>query len=305
MNLHKAWKRTWLTGGFALILLSGTVVTAAGRPMDPILLQPASPLVSSADASLPANSDFSAYKTELLHNHLFAAQLLTAPSKPVALTSHLMATVTSLFQAEPPQLQMVPLEADLAVMPLAYTLAMPEKTAAAVLNPQPAAAQPAVEPQAQALPASQTNKTAAVQKEAIAAKTMKKASAAESAKEADAKNKVTTVTGATITPKKTIKAVASAYTASAEENGGYAGKDYFGNSLKVGSIAVDPDVIPLGSTVYVTGYTYNGLPTGGMMAKAVDIGGAIDGNRVDLFVPDSPEKAKHFGYQNVTLYVVD
>ncbi|KIL53696.1 hypothetical protein KP77_00390 [Jeotgalibacillus alimentarius] len=42
-------------------------------------------------------------------------------------------------------------------------------------------------------------------------------------------------------------------------------------------IAVDPSVIPLGSRVYVEGYGY---------AIAGDTGGAIKGNKIDIFIPD-------------------
>ena len=41
-------------------------------------------------------------------------------------------------------------------------------------------------------------------------------------------------------------------------------------------IAVDPNVIPLGSKVYVQGYGE---------ATAADTGGAIKGNKIDVFVP--------------------
>lgn len=104
---------------------------------------------------------------------------------------------------------------------------------------------------------------------------------------------------------KTMTMVASAYTGAASENGGYASLDYFGNPLKVGTIAVDPKVIPLGSTVYVTGYRYDGLPEGGMVAKATDVGGAIRGNRIDIYVPGTPEQARKFAFQTVKVQVVD
>lgn len=104
---------------------------------------------------------------------------------------------------------------------------------------------------------------------------------------------------------KTLDVKATAYSASAQENGGYGAVDYFGNPLQLGTIAVDPSVIPLGSTVYIEGYNFDGLPAGGMLAKATDTGGAIKGNRIDIFVPGSPSKAKQFGLQNVKVHVLN
>ncbi|ALS25310.1 MULTISPECIES: stalk domain-containing protein [Paenibacillus] len=103
---------------------------------------------------------------------------------------------------------------------------------------------------------------------------------------------------------KVIVAKATAYTASADENGGYAGLDYMGNPLRLGTIAVDPSVIPLGSKVYVEGYTYDGLPAGGMYATATDTGGAVKGNRIDIFLPESKNKARMFGIQQVKVYIL-
>ena len=48
--------------------------------------------------------------------------------------------------------------------------------------------------------------------------------------------------------------------------------------LKV--IAVDPSVIKLGTKVHVEGYGY---------AIAGDIGGAIKGNKIDVFIPSKSE----------------
>ncbi|MGB7999057.1 MAG: peptidoglycan-binding protein [Anaerobacillus sp.] len=60
-------------------------------------------------------------------------------------------------------------------------------------------------------------------------------------------------------------------------------------------IAVDPDVIPLGSKVYVEGYGE---------AIAGDTGGAIQGNRVDLFMADQQD-ALDFGRKAVTVTILD
>ncbi|SFE14449.1 3D (Asp-Asp-Asp) domain-containing protein [Paenibacillus catalpae] len=124
--------------------------------------------------------------------------------------------------------------------------------------------------------------------------------------------KATTVTAQSVTAKdgtihtfsKQITVKATAYSGAAEENGGWAGLDYFGNKLKVGTVAVDPKVIPLGTKLYVTGYNSDGLPTGGMVATATDVGGAIKGNRIDIYLPGTPAEVSKFGIQNVKVYVL-
>ena len=61
-----------------------------------------------------------------------------------------------------------------------------------------------------------------------------------------------------------------------------------------GIVAVDPDVIPLGSRVYIPGYGE---------ALAADTGGAIYGNRIDLCMEDYYQ-AMDFGRRNVTVFVL-
>lgn len=101
--------------------------------------------------------------------------------------------------------------------------------------------------------------------------------------------------------------VASAYSAAAAENGGsqWAGLDYFGNPLVQGrTIAVDPNVIPLGTNVWVSGYNWSGLPAGGFAARATDVGSAIQGNRIDIYLDGSRQAVSAFGLQNVTVTVL-
>lgn len=95
---------------------------------------------------------------------------------------------------------------------------------------------------------------------------------------------------------------ASAYSADPSENGGYGGLDYSGNPLELGTVAVDPNVIPLGTVLYIEGYNHEGLPAGGMIARATDIGGAIKGKRLDIYIPGSRESLLKFGFQNVRVY---
>lgn len=66
-----------------------------------------------------------------------------------------------------------------------------------------------------------------------------------------------------------------------------------GASVRSGIIAVDPRVIPLGQKVYVEGYG---------AARALDTGGAIKGNRIDLYM-NSEQEALSWGVRNVTVYV--
>ncbi|OEH84749.1 hypothetical protein BHU72_07910 [Desulfuribacillus stibiiarsenatis] len=69
---------------------------------------------------------------------------------------------------------------------------------------------------------------------------------------------------------------------------------YTGLTTRVGVVAVDRSVIPLGTHLYVEGYGY---------AVAADIGGAVKGNKIDLYTATLRE-ARTFGRQNVTVYVL-
>jgi len=66
-----------------------------------------------------------------------------------------------------------------------------------------------------------------------------------------------------------------------------------GASVRLGVIAVDPSVISLGSNVYVEGYG---------QARALDTGGAIKGNRIDLYM-NSTEAALAYGVRSVMVFV--
>lgn len=118
-------------------------------------------------------------------------------------------------------------------------------------------------------------------------------------------NKVVEAWGKTFNYSKTIDVKASAYSSAASENGIWGAVDYFGNPLKLGTIAVDPKVIPMGTKVLVTGHSHPGLPKKAFVATATDQGGAIKGNRIDIFIPGSPQSVSEFGYQNVKLYVLE
>lgn len=98
--------------------------------------------------------------------------------------------------------------------------------------------------------------------------------------------------------------IATAYGPSLADNYPYGPTDYFGSPLQDGMIAVDPSVIPLKSLVYVTGYQDNFLPSQGFLGQADDTGGAIQGNRIDIFINQNPTVISDFGEQPVTVYVL-
>ena len=63
----------------------------------------------------------------------------------------------------------------------------------------------------------------------------------------------------------------------------------------ISTIAVDPDVIPLGTKVYVSGYG---------LAIAADTGGAIKGNIIDVFL-NTNEECISWGRRNVTVQILE
>lgn len=67
-----------------------------------------------------------------------------------------------------------------------------------------------------------------------------------------------------------------------------------GTVERVGAIAVDPRVIPLGTKLYVEGYGY---------CIAEDTGGLIKGNRIDVYL-NSEEECVAWGVKNVKVYVL-
>lgn len=71
------------------------------------------------------------------------------------------------------------------------------------------------------------------------------------------------------------------------------GRTASGLKAKYGVVAVDPRVIPLGSTVFVEGYGF---------AVAADTGGAIKGNIIDVCVHNRSE-AMQWGRRKVTVHI--
>ncbi|MBR7554763.1 3D domain-containing protein [Allobacillus sp. GCM10007491] len=93
----------------------------------------------------------------------------------------------------------------------------------------------------------------------------------------------------------TLYVTATAYTAYCD---GCSGVTRTGIDLRANPnqkvIAVDPNVIPLGSKVWVEGYG---------TAIAGDTGSAIKGNRIDLFIP-SHEEAVRYGVREVKIEII-
>lgn len=118
-------------------------------------------------------------------------------------------------------------------------------------------------------------------------------------------NKVVEAWGKTFNYSKTVSVKATAYSSAASENGKWGAVDYFGNSLELGTIAVDPKVIPLGTKVLITGHEHPGLPKKAFVAEARDIGSAIKGSRIDIYIPGSQASVSQFGIQDIKLYIID
>ena len=62
------------------------------------------------------------------------------------------------------------------------------------------------------------------------------------------------------------------------------------------TIAVDPDIIPLGTKVWIDGIC---------LRTAEDIGSAIQGNRIDVFMNDVGEALEFGVKKNVKVYVLE
>ena len=106
---------------------------------------------------------------------------------------------------------------------------------------------------------------------------------------------------------KVLTVTASAYTAGPESTGKSPGDPMYGITrsglrVQVGHIAVDPKVIPLLSNVYIEGLdTLSSRYSGNYYAT--DTGGAIKGNKIDIYFEDVAE-ALRFGRRQVKVYIL-
>lgn len=89
-----------------------------------------------------------------------------------------------------------------------------------------------------------------------------------------------------------LKMIATAYSRS-EEEGTADGITKSGTMVRPGVVAVDPEVIPLGTEIIIEGL---GVFT------AEDTGGAIKGNRLDIYF-ESRKEALEFGVQSVNVFI--
>lgn len=111
--------------------------------------------------------------------------------------------------------------------------------------------------------------------------------------------------GDTVRYNKVLDMKATAYTASFKDTGKKPGHPLFGITAtgiraKKGVIAVDPKVIPLYTRVYVE--IAGSTPDYGY-AVAADVGGAIKGNKIDLYY-DSQDYVDRFGVKAVKVYIL-
>ncbi|OPJ55067.1 3D domain-containing protein [Alkalithermobacter paradoxus] len=113
------------------------------------------------------------------------------------------------------------------------------------------------------------------------------------------KNFIITSRGERRTFTKSMVVSASAYTAGYESTGKTPchpqyGITSMGTRVRHGVIAVDPKVIPLGSSVYIESMG---------IYRAEDTGGAIKGNKIDIYMDDL-SRARKFGRRNLKIYVL-
>ncbi len=110
----------------------------------------------------------------------------------------------------------------------------------------------------------------------------------------------TSIASSVSTTGRSIQAESTAYTNDAADNGSYGGRvltatghdvtdSIFYKGMRI--IAVDPSIIPLGTVVHIDGIG---------QAIALDTGGRIQGNIVDLLV-DTNNEAMNWGRRHITI----
>ena len=92
--------------------------------------------------------------------------------------------------------------------------------------------------------------------------------------------------------KKEMKVNASAYSSQDPNCSKYTST---GQLLRKGIVAVDPNVIPLGTKLYIPGYGYG---------VAADIGGSIKGKKIDVAF-DTRKEALKFGRRDIVIQILE
>ena len=113
-------------------------------------------------------------------------------------------------------------------------------------------------------------------------------------KNSDGSGTLTLADGSTLSFSAVKSMTATAYTA------GYGGADYYtatGTSVRVGTVAVDKRVIPLGTKLYIV--TNDGIVYG--TAVAEDTG--VKGDKIDLYF-DTYQQCINFGRRGCTVYIL-
>lgn len=95
--------------------------------------------------------------------------------------------------------------------------------------------------------------------------------------------------------KRVLDMTATAYAPGPLDNGKWGDKTYMGGKVRKGVAAVDPNVIPMGTRLWVEGYGE---------AIAEDQGSAIKGNRIDLAF-NTRSEALDYGIKKVKVYVLE
>lgn len=95
--------------------------------------------------------------------------------------------------------------------------------------------------------------------------------------------------GSVLRFKNVMEMMATAYSAKAGKH------TATGHVARYGVVAIDPQVIPLGTRLYVEGYGY---------ATALDVGSAIKGNRIDVFFPSEAD-CQRWGRRTVRVYILE
>lgn len=113
---------------------------------------------------------------------------------------------------------------------------------------------------------------------------------------ADGGGTLTTASGAQLTYTQVLSCKATAYTTQLQSWK----KTATGTTARVGAIAVDPDVIPYGTRMFIV--SADGSITYGV-ATAEDCGGLIQGNRIDLFF-DTYDECIRFGVRTCDVYLL-